>query len=403
MAAGTAAHCGASVLLVEKNSRPGRKLLLTGKGRCNITNADFDNRSFLSNFGDRGKYFFSALHAFSAEDTIAFFQDHGVPTKIERGNRVFPVSDRSMDVCDALVQYCKTAGVSFSTGTAVESFQSEGARIVSVSSGGQIFEAGAFILCTGGLSYPATGSTGDGYRFAREVGHRIVEPHPALVPIRIAEPWPGHLEGLALKNVSVRLIVSGKKRSFRFGEALFTSRGMSGPVILDLSRELVPGVPETTELALDLKPALTPEELDARMVRDFGDRSNRLFRNGLGGLLPASLIPVFVELSGIDPGKKLNSITRDERRTLVDLLKNMRMTVTGTEGYDQAIITAGGVCLDEIDLRTMRSRIVDNLYFAGELIDIDGPTGGFNLQICWSTGYSAGRAAAAVSDATRSL
>jgi hypothetical protein len=394
MAAGTAAREGASVVLIEKNSRPGKKLLVTGKGRCNITNGDFDNRSFLENFGNRGKYFFSALHAFSTGDAVAFFEEHGVPVKIERGGRVFPSSDRAMDVRDALVRYCKSAGVVFATGSAVKKIAHEGSRITSVAAGQRTFTARNYILCTGGMSYPATGSTGDGYRFARDLGHTIVSPRPALVPLIVSESWVNRLEGLSLKNVKAVLSMPGRKKIERFGEALFTSRGMSGPIILDLSRELSSGLPGGTTLSIDLKPALGIEELDARILRDFSHQPNRQFKNGLGELLPASLIPVIVDLSGIDPGKKLNAVTRVERRSLAELLKNLRMTVTGTEGFDQAIITAGGVSLDEIDLRTMRSRLVDNLFFAGEVMDIDGPTGGFNLQICWSTGFCAGKAAA---------
>jgi hypothetical protein len=394
MAAGTAAREGATVVLIEKNSRPGKKLLITGKGRCNITSGDVDNRSFLENFGDRGKYFFSALHAFSAEDAVAFFEEHGVPVKIERGNRVFPSSDRAMDVRDALVRYCKSAGVVFATGSAVKKIAHEGSRITSVAAGQRTFTARNYILCTGGMSYPATGSTGDGYRFARDLGHTIISPRPALVPLIVSEPWVNRLEGLSLKNVKAVLSMPGRKKIERFGEALFTSRGMSGPIILDLSRELSSGLPGGTTLSIDLKPALGIEELDARILRDFGHQPNRQFKNGLGELLPASLIPVIVDLSGIDPGKKLNAVTRVERRSLAELLKNLRMTVTGTEGFDQAIITAGGVSLDEIDLRSMRSRLVENLFFAGEVMDIDGPTGGFNLQICWSTGFCAGKAAA---------
>lgn len=394
MAAGTAAREGASVVLIEKNARPGRKLLITGKGRCNITSDIFDTRDFLSNFGAKGKYFFSALHAFSVEDTVAFFEELGVPIKIERGNRIFPASDRAMDVCDALVRFCENAGVTLHTGSPVTRIDHDRSRITAIATGDRTVTARNYILCTGGLSYPATGSTGDGYRFARELGHRVIGTRPALVALTVSEPWVGRLEGLALKNVTATLQLPQGKKFERFGEALFTARGMSGPVILDLSRELAGAPSGECTLTIDLKPALDLEALDARLLRDFGQQPNRQFKNGLGELLPSSLVPVVVELSGIDPAKKLNSVTRSERRALAALVKNLQMTVTGTEGYAQAIITAGGVSLDEIDMRTMRSRIVENLFFAGELIDIDGPTGGFNLQICWSTGYCAGMAAA---------
>ncbi len=394
MAAGTAAASGADVILIEKNRRPGRKLLITGKGRCNITNAAPDIRGFLEQFGKKGRYLHSLLHTFSIDDTMSFFTGRGCPVKVERGNRVFPESDSAADVLRVLQEYIKEHGVRVLYGREVLDLVRENSHITRIATGDGDIEARQFILCTGGLSYPATGSTGAGLGFCRGLGHTVVEPRPSLVPVVLMEKWIGELEGLSLRNVTVRLLHDGRTAGEEFGEALFTSNGMSGPVIIDLSRTVGELLPARLELSIDLKPALDHKALDERVRRDFGENPTRLFKNSLGRLLPASLIPVMVRLSGLDPQKTVSHITREERTKLVHLLKDLRATVAGIEGFDRAIITAGGISLDEIDMRTMRSRIIDNLYFAGEIIDIDGPTGGYNLQICWSTGYCAGRSAA---------
>ncbi len=394
MAAGTAAAHGADVVLIEKNRRPGRKLLLTGKGRCNITNAAPDIRGFLEQFGKKGKYLHSLLHAFSVEDTISFFTGRGLAIKIERGNRVFPESDSAADVLRVLQEYMKEHGVRIHSGREILGMVRDNNHIASITSNEGAIKARQYVLCTGGLSYPATGSTGAGLDFSRDLGHTVVEPRPSLVPVILREKWIGELEGLSLRNVSVCLIHDGKTIAEEFGEALFTSRGMSGPVIIDLSKAIGGLLPARLEFSIDLKPALNRKALDERVRRDFSDNPTRLFKNSLGRLLPASLIPVIVRLSGLDPQKSVSHITREERNGLVSLLKDLRATITGIEGFDKAIITAGGVSLDEIDMRTMRSRVIENLYFAGEIIDIDGPTGGYNLQVCWSTGYCAGLAAA---------
>ncbi|MBP7582426.1 MAG: NAD(P)/FAD-dependent oxidoreductase [Spirochaetes bacterium] len=394
MAAGTAGLFGADVVLLEKNRRPGKKLLITGKGRCNITNADYDPRSFLDHFGKKGRRLSSALHAFGVEDAMDFFQDRGVPLKVERGNRVFPESDSASDVLHALRNYMKEHGVRVVDDFEVRELVRAGSGITSLRGSGGAVEAKRYILCTGGLSYPATGSTGAGYGFARELGHTVVTPRPSLVPVNLREKWAGELEGLSLRNVSVSLVHGGKVAAREFGEALFTATGMSGPVVIDLSRKIGELLPAKMELAIDLKPALDHGTLDERVRRDFAEGSTRIFGNSLGKLLPASLVPVIVRLSGIDPRKTVSHVTRDERRRLVRLLKDLRSEITGIDGFERAIITAGGVSLDEIDMRAMRSLIIDNLYFAGEILDLDGPTGGYNLQVCWSTGYAAGRAAA---------
>ncbi len=394
MAAGTAARLGAGVVLFEKNSRPGRKLLLTGKGRCNITNADYNVRTFLDHFGKKGRYLNSVLHAFGVEDAMNFFSERGLPLKVERGNRVFPVSDSAADVVRVLRDYMKENGVRVKEGYDIREMIRGGDLVSRAITDHGTVEAGRFILCTGGLSYPATGSTGAGFAIARALGHTVVPPRPSLVPVRLREAWIAELEGLSLRNVSVSVIRDGRTAAREFGEALFTSNGMSGPVLLDLSRVIGELLPAKLELSIDLKPALDHAALDARIRRDFGENPTRQFKNSLGRLLPASLIPVVVRLAGIDPLKSVSHLARDERKRLVGLLKDLRTGVAGLDGYDSAIVTAGGVSLDEIDMRTMRSRLVENLYFAGEIIDIDGPTGGYNLQVCWSTGYAAGTAAA---------
>ncbi len=393
MAAGTAARFGADVVLLEKNGRPGKKLLLTGKGRCNITSADDDPRSFLGRFGSQGRYLHSVLHSFGVEDTIEFFTARGLPLKVERGGRVFPESDLASDVLETLEGYMAEHGVRVVTRFNIRSVTKKDDMIDAVSGERGSVSARRYILCTGGMSYPGTGSTGDGYGFASSLGHTVVTPRPSLVPVVLSERWPGEAEGLSLKNVTVRLIRDGKVVAEEFGEALFTSRGMSGPVILDLSRTIGSLPPEGLELSIDLKPALDMKALDARILRDFSGGTSRLFKNGLGRLLPASLIPIIVRLSGVAPDSKVAHITRDERKRLCSLLKDLRAHVSGLEGFERAVITAGGVSLDEVDMRSMRSRLIENLYFAGEILDIDGPTGGFNLQICWSTGYCAGTSA----------
>ena len=393
MAAGTAAMHGARVILIEKNKMLGRKLLITGKGRCNITNADTSPGSFLERFGKKGDYFFSILHGFSVEDTISFFTERGMPVKTERGGRVFPESDRAGDVLAVLQKFLREHGVTVQTNCRIQKIECEGNRISAVQTQDGIITARNFILCTGGLSYPATGSTGDGLAFARVLGHSIIEPRPSLVPIILEEKWAGELEGLSLKNVAISIFHENKKISEEFGEALFTANGMSGPIILDLSKKIGEILPGQITLSIDFKPALDNKILNERIQRDFRGNPNRMFRNSLDRLLPSSLVPVIVRLSGIDPDKKVNSVTREERKKLVNLLKDLRAHVAGLEGFDKAIITAGGISLDGIDLRTMRSKVTDNLFFAGEIIDIDGPSGGYNLQICWSTGYCAGKAA----------
>lgn len=387
MCAGAAAENGNCVLVIEKNKITGRKLLITGKGRCNVTN-DCDVETFFSNIVTNPKFMYSAYSAFSAQDTEQFFESLGVSLKTERGNRVFPVSDSARDIRDALKRYCDRNGVRFARGE-VDSLLVKNGRALGVrlSDGEEIF-ADNTVIATGGMSYPLTGSDGKGYELARGCGHEIITPKAALVPI-IAEESAlcAELEGLSLRNVGVKLIRNGKTVYKGFGEMLFTSNGMSGPEILSAS-----SVAENGDvIAIDLKPALDEKKLDARIVSDFSKNINRNFSNSLSALLPSKMIPVIVGLSGIAPKKKVNSITAGERARLLSLLKDLRFTVLSRGDISEAIVTSGGVSVKDVSPKNMRSKIIKNLYFCGEVLDVDAYTGGFNLQIAFSTGYCAGK------------
>ncbi|MDD4902608.1 MAG: NAD(P)/FAD-dependent oxidoreductase [Patescibacteria group bacterium] len=391
MAAGRAGELGARVVLLEKNKRLGAKLLITGKGRCNITNQTDSEREMIEAFGKNGKFLYPALKKFGVADVIDFFAKQGVKTKVERGNRVFPTSDSSRDVLDALVDYLNKAKVEIRYNSAVKEIAVKDKRIEKVVLfGGRVIVADKYILATGGKSYSATGSTGDGYAWLAKMGHTITKLSPALVPIIVKEKIVKELEGLSLKNVEIGLYKNSKKIDSRFGEAIFTADGMSGPIIIDLSGAIGEYLPGQLKLAIDFKPALDYPTLDQRLQKDFAAAPNKMFKNYLDELLPQKLIPVIIKLSGIDPAKKVNSVTREERKRLLHLLKEFFLTIGGLAGFDQAIITSGGVALNEVDPRTMRSKIIDNLFLAGEILDLSGPTGGFNLQACWSTGYVAG-------------
>ncbi len=397
MAAGRAAELGKRVVLLEKNRRPGEKLLLTGKGRCNITNAEFDLRKLVDNYGQNGRFLFHAFSVFGPEEAIGFFGKLGLKTKIERGKRVFPLSDKSADVLKVLMKYLSKTKVTVMADSEVKKVDCQNRRIKKlILRNGQI-SARNYIFCTGGKSYPLTGSTGDGFKWAEDLGHHVTELSPALVPIKIKEEWAKGLAGLSLKNVEISIFQKGKRETSIFGECLFTHFGLSGPIILDISQKvgmLLKNGP--VQLSFDLKPALDFAKLDQRVQRDFQKYQNKSFKNCLADLLPRRLIPVIVKLCGINPEKKVNGVTREERQGLVKLLKNLETTASGLLGWDEAIITSGGISLTEIDDKTMKSKIIDNLFFAGEIIDVHGPSGGFNLQVCWSTGYLAGRAAALV-------
>jgi len=394
IAAARAAELGARVVLIDKNKRLGRKLLLTGKGRCNITQAEFDVREFVEKFDENGKFLFSSLSAFGVKETIEFFQDRGLKTKIERGGRVFPVSDRAEDVLNVLTNYLKENGVTIKSDSKVIDIEKKDNEITGLILSKEQITANCYILCTGGKSFPGTGSTGDGFRWSEKLGHHVTELVPALVPINIKEEWVRDLQGLSLKNVEINIFQHDKKQDSDFGEMLFTHFGVSGPIVLHKSRKVGELLKQgEVKLSLDLKPALDFTKLDKRLQRDFSKYHSRAFKNCLDDLLPRKLIPVIVELSGIEPYNKVNSITKNERHVLVSLLKGLTMTVSGLLGFGHALVTNGGIVIKEIDPKTMRSKLIDNLFFAGEIVDLDGPTGGYNLQICWSTGYVAGESA----------
>lgn len=396
MAAAIAAKSGAKLVLVEKNKELGRKLLLTGKGRCNITHFELDSRKFVEKFERPGKFLLSPLSVFGIKETIEFFEKRGLKTKVERGKRVFPESNRAQDILNILIDFLKKNGVTIMTNSKVIGLKKLNNRITSVlTKNNKKITADKYILCTGGKTYPDTGSTGDGFRWAKQLGHSVTKLKPALVPLKIKEEWPKDAQGLKMKNVKLGIFQNNKKQDTRFGEVLFTHFGISGPIVLDMSKKIGELLGKgKVKLSLDLKPALDFFKLDRRLQRDFREYQNRMFKNSLSGLLPKKLIPVVVELSGINPSKQVNSITKKERYKLVNLLKGLEMTVTGLLGFNKAIITNGGISLKEIDSKTMKSKLTENLFFAGEVIDLDGPTGGYNLQLCWTTGYVAGKNAA---------
>ncbi|MGN0521333.1 MAG: NAD(P)/FAD-dependent oxidoreductase [Eubacterium sp.] len=385
LCAARSAQRGNNVTVVEKMSRPARKLMITGKGRCNLTNACFELEDLISNVPTNPRFLYSAFSNFMPYDTMALFEELGVPLKVERGNRVFPQSDKAVDIVDALVGYCKKSGARIIQGT-VKAFELDGAKITSV-----ILEDKAKIscdnavLCTGGKSYPLTGSTGDGYALAESVGHTVTKIKPSLVPLVISNNFISGLQGLSLKNISIKVFENDKQIYTDFGEMLFTHYGVSGPVILSASSHMRNMDTKKYTLSLDLKPALDNDTLDKRIQRDFAESSNKDFINSLSKLLPKKLIPVIVSLSGIKPSQKVNQITKEQRLSLVHLIKNMNMDISGFRPVEEAIITSGGVNVKEINPKTMKSKIIDNLYFAGEIIDVDAYTGGFNLQIAFST------------------
>ncbi|MDD5750590.1 MAG: NAD(P)/FAD-dependent oxidoreductase [Candidatus Pacebacteria bacterium] len=391
MAAIKAGERGAKVVLIEKNPLLGKKLLITGGGRCNITQAEFNYKKFAEKLGKNGQFFLSSLSAFGPKEVINFFEKNGLKTKTERGNRVFPVSDRAQDVLNVLLKCLDKNKVEILLNQKVSGLDVAGGVIEKVKLKEREIIAGSFVLATGGAAYPGTGSTGQGYQWLEKMGHNIIKPMPALAPVEIKENWVSGLAGLTLKNVSAAVFQSGKKQDWRFGEMLFTHSGVSGPIILDLSKDIgrmmITGKGPVV-LKIDLKPALDISTLDKRLQRDF--KGNKNFKNYLPELVPQKLGESIIGLTGINPDKKLNSISKEERKKLINVLKGFELTVKRVAGFGQAIITSGGVDLREIDSRTMRSKIIRNLFLAGEIIDLDGPTGGYNLQICWSTGYAAG-------------
>lgn len=395
MAAYAAAESGHAVTLLEQNEKLGKKLFITGKGRCNLTNAS-DMEQLFANVVSNRKFLYSAFYSYDNEQVISFFESHGMPTKTERGNRVFPVSDHSSDVIAALSAALRGQHVEVLLHTKVKRLllekREEEKRVTGVELADHTkMHADAVIVATGGISYPSTGATGDGYRMAEESGHKMVSPTPALVPMEMKEPWVRDLQGLSLRNVRMS-VTRGKKKLYEdFGEMLFTHFGVSGPLVLSASG-CIPAKAFDQELSMtiDLKPALDVEQLDHRILREFDEMKNKQFKNSLGHLLPAKMIPVMIALSGIDPDTKVNEISREQRQNLLHLFKNMPLTITGLRDFKEAIITKGGVSVKDINPSTMESKLVQGLYFCGEVLDLDALTGGYNLQIAWSTGHLAG-------------
>ncbi len=393
MAAISAADTGHKVTLYEKNEKLGKKIYITGKGRCNVTNAS-DLEEVFANIVTNEKFMYSALYTFTNDAVMEMFEnDFKVPLKIERGNRVFPVSDKSSDIIGGLSRGMQKRNVDVKLNTAVKNLIIEEGTVTGVNlADGTKDMADAVIVATGGFSYQSTGSTGDGYKWAKDAGHKVTDIYPALVPLEVNEDFYIKLQGLALKNIRVSFIRKGKEVYNDFGEMLFTHFGISGPVILSGSSRVVKYIKagEDITIKIDLKPALSNEVLDDRILREFKEFTNKDFRNSLGNLLPKSLIPVIIELSGIDPYKKVNEVTKEERKNLIKVIKELTFTVRDTRGFNEAIITQGGINVKEINPATMESKYIKNLYFAGEVLNVDALTGGFNLQIAWSTGYLAG-------------
>lgn len=392
MAAITAAENGARVTLLEKMQRVGRKMLITGKGRCNLTNAA-PVPELIRQFKGNGAFLNSAFAAFDNEDAMRFFEQQGVPVKVERGGRVFPVSDKAADCVEAMLARLHELGVAVRTGEAVAAVLTREGRAAGVrTAAGEEIAADAVILAVGGASYPGTGSTGDGYEIARQLGHTVTRILPSLVPLETEEHWPRDVQGLSLRNVRVKLLVDGRERQEMFGEMMFTHFGVTGPIILSMSRRAAKCLAEGkfVELELNLKPALTPEKLDARIQRDFGQHIRKSLKNGLLDLLPHKLIEPVLDCAYLDPEKPVHQVTAEERHRLAETLQHLTLTITKTRPLAEAIVTAGGVSVREINPKTMESKLVPGLYFAGEVVDVDAYTGGYNLQAAFSMGNAAG-------------
>lgn len=383
-----------SVDLFDRNEKAGKKLYLTGKGRCNITNIA-DRDGFLRNIPRNPRFLYSALGSFSNNDIIDLIESHGIKTKVERGGRVFPESDKSSDVIKALLSFLTKRGVRLILNTRIRSAVAENGGFVLTTYSGEKLRYDSIIIATGGRSYPSTGSTGDGYVFAESFGHTVIKTFPSLISIVTAEKWPGELSGLSLKNVTLKAVKDGKTVYSELGEMLFTHAGVSGPLVLSASARIADD-PVGTKLYIDLKPALDHATLDARVLRDLAANAHKQLRNALLGLMPSRLLPVVLRLSGVDPEITTDSLKKADRKNLVSVIKAIPLTVSGTSPIDEAIITRGGVSVKEIDPKTMESKLIKGLYFAGEIIDVDAFTGGFNLQIAYSTGVAAGKAAAII-------
>lgn len=391
MAALGAAKKGARVAILEKNEELGKKISITGKGRCNITQENLVLENLAEAFGKKGRFLMSSFKKFDVLKTKNFFEKIGIKLKTERGGRVFPKSDQAQEVIEKFKNHLTKNGVVFLRKTKIKSFEIKNHKIEKIITNKKEITAKQFILCTGGKSYPTTGSTGDGYQWAKKFGHTIVQPKPALTPIKIINKWSWELQGVSLRNVNLSVFQNDKKQAEIFGEMLFTHYGISGPIVLEISKKIDELLKkDRVKILIDLKPALDFKELDQRVLKDFQKYSAKKFSNALDDLLPQKMIPVIIKISKIDPNKKVAEISKEERMGLVKILKELTLNVDSLVGFDNAIITSGGISLSEIDQKTMQSKIIENLYFAGEIIDLDGPTGGYNLQLCWTTGYTAG-------------
>jgi predicted Rossmann fold flavoprotein len=404
MAAGRAAERGLSVILFEKNEKLGKKLLITGGGRCNVTNAEFDTRKLLDKFKDSNKYLFSSFSQFAVQDTFDFFQGKNMPMKIEAEKRAFPLSNKSQSVWDVLVEYLKQTNVTVVSKSPVtklvKSIRTGNDHIEEkiesvVLKNKKIITAKNFIVATGGKSRPETGSTGDGFEWLKELGHTVSDTDAALVPITISDEWVKRLQGVALQDIKLTLLQNNEKQDVRLGKILFTHFGVSGPTVLNMSKDISELLKYgEVILSLDLLPSLDYGQLNLKLQEIFKDTANKKFKNSLTELVTPAVAPIIVELSGIDPEKQTNSVTREERLNLVKILKHLTMNVSGLLGLEKAIITSGGVSLDEVDFKTMQSRKFPNLYLIGDILNIDRPSGGYSLQLCWTTGYVAGNSVA---------
>jgi predicted Rossmann fold flavoprotein len=393
MAAGVAAKDGAKVLVIEKNEELGKKLLISGGGRCNITNANPNNRDFVSKYGKKGNFLFTPFSIFSVNDSIKFFNDLGLKTKVEPGFRVFPESNNSIDVLEILVRYAKNNGVEFMLSTEVDKFKKVGEKISSIIlKSGEEIKAKSFVLATGGKSHPETGSTGDGFKWLKELGHKVAESNPSLVPIKIKELWIGDFAGITLENVGISVWQDSKKIINKKGRILFTHEGASGPTILNMSKDIGDLLQYgETKIAVDFFPGVGLDELHEKFKKLFELHSNKKIKNLVVNEVPAKIFLKILGLLKIDSEMEMNSIMREERSAIIDKLKKFELRVGGLLGYDKAIISSGGLDLEEVDFRTMKSKLFNNLFFVGDLFDFDRPSGGFSLQLCWTTGYIAGK------------
>lgn len=392
MAAGRAQERGKKVLLLEKNSNLGKKLLITGGGRCNVTNSEFDNRKLLEKFKDNGKFLFSAFSQFSVKEALNFFHSRGMDTKIEKELRTFPVSNSAQSVWNVLFEYMEESGVTVQLKSEVVGIETNGNEVVGIKlKNKNLIKGHSVIIATGGTSRPETGSTGDGYKWLKNIGHTIIEPTPSLVPIKIKDQWIKRLAGVSIPNIKITTFQNDKKQEIVKGKILFTHVGVSGPTIINMSKDIGELLKYgEVKISLDLLPQEDYGTLNKRLQDLFKEHDKKKFRNALSNIIPSAIAPVVTEMSSVDPEKQCNSITRDERLRLVHLIKGIPMDVEGLLGIEKAIISSGGVLLDEVDFKSMRSRLYPNLYLIGDVLNIDRPSGGYSLQLCWTTGYVAG-------------